>query len=391
MPCENRCKHSKCKLKCSDPCIQCRERCEYACEHLKCTNLCFEECNRGPCNQSCKKRLPCGHDCIGYCGEPCPRACRICNKDYVCEIFFGSEDEENARFVLLEDCGHVVERIGMDNWVRSRYEDSNTPQTSNTIQFPECPKCKCPIRLNLRYSKYVKQQVYLIEKIKVKQFGNEAMTQQSRKKLVKTIESFVKSNPDKLNPNQKQTNFDIKFTNKIIIELSNDDQAFSYNQLSAFTNAWNIFERLFKLYEVSRKKLNDPIQLNYLSFEICNLKTYLFDEAKLKIEMNYGQKVNEISYELDRIEDLFKYFQYQSSDLIANDAKLKIAQTLVELESILVKRVNKYKDNVKRECQKKLTQLQGLNLNFKFIKINTVYLYSILNNLKKCIYFKKVL
>jgi hypothetical protein len=44
---------------------------------------------------------------IGICGEPCPRQCRICNKHIVQEIFFGSEDEPDARFVFLPDCRHL--------------------------------------------------------------------------------------------------------------------------------------------------------------------------------------------------------------------------------------------------------------------------------------------
>jgi hypothetical protein len=41
------------------------------------------------------------------CGEPCPPQCRICNKRIVKEIFFGTEDEPDARFVFLPDCRHL--------------------------------------------------------------------------------------------------------------------------------------------------------------------------------------------------------------------------------------------------------------------------------------------
>ena len=41
----------------------------------------------------------CGHPCIGLCGEPCPRLCRVCDKSKVEELFFGDEDEKDARFV----------------------------------------------------------------------------------------------------------------------------------------------------------------------------------------------------------------------------------------------------------------------------------------------------
>ena len=52
------------------------------------------------------------HPCIGVCGEQCLDICVICNPerlDEIKEIFFGTEDEEDARFVKLADCGHIFE------------------------------------------------------------------------------------------------------------------------------------------------------------------------------------------------------------------------------------------------------------------------------------------
>ena len=86
--------------------------------------------------------------CIGLCGDPCPRWCRICDEKKVKEIFFGNEDEPNARFVFLKDCKHIVEVNGMKDWLNSRHDLMNeeTTDKNNAIQFPECPKCKTQIR-----------------------------------------------------------------------------------------------------------------------------------------------------------------------------------------------------------------------------------------------------
>jgi len=102
--CTNFCVHSRCPKKCYEPCTPCMEPCKWECKHLKCTKLCGEMCNRPPCNEPCEKCLKkCGHPCIGLCGEKCPSLCRICDKEEVCEIFFGTEDEEDARFIQLEE------------------------------------------------------------------------------------------------------------------------------------------------------------------------------------------------------------------------------------------------------------------------------------------------
>ena len=56
------------------------------------------------------------HLCVGMCGEKCPPFCRICNDDQfkgdentLSELFFGQEDETDAHYVCLVDCGHHFE------------------------------------------------------------------------------------------------------------------------------------------------------------------------------------------------------------------------------------------------------------------------------------------
>jgi hypothetical protein len=42
-------------------------------------------CNREPCIEACQKTLPCGHKCIGFCGEPCPDLCWKCDRSKLIE------------------------------------------------------------------------------------------------------------------------------------------------------------------------------------------------------------------------------------------------------------------------------------------------------------------
>jgi hypothetical protein len=100
-----------------------QELCTWACEHKKCSKLCRELCDREPCDEPCRKKLKCGHDCVspwlkifykrpwfyggltfvscrqvGFCSEPCPPLCRICDKVQLTEfVLYGFEEEEDAR------------------------------------------------------------------------------------------------------------------------------------------------------------------------------------------------------------------------------------------------------------------------------------------------------
>ena len=148
------CKHNKCEKNCGDPCDLCNERCAWECPHHKCTKLCGELCDRPRCHEPCTKLLPCQHPCIGLCGEMCPKKCRECHKDEVTEIYFGTEDEPDARFVELADCGHVFEVEAMDQWMDQAETTSDGKPVD--VQFKLCPKCRVPIRTSLRYGNIIK-------------------------------------------------------------------------------------------------------------------------------------------------------------------------------------------------------------------------------------------
>ncbi|XP_063071469.1 NFX1-type zinc finger-containing protein 1 isoform X2 [Engraulis encrasicolus] len=167
MPCENRCPHSKCQKTCGEPCAPCAEPCNWRCHHQRCSKLCHEPCDRPPCTQPCHKLLHCGHQCIGLCGDPCPKKCRECNRDEVTEIFFGTEDEPDARFVQLADCGHVFEVTSMDQFM-AQDEGQEAGLDQRAVKLKECPRCRTAIRRNLRYGVHINRCLAHIEKVKEK-------------------------------------------------------------------------------------------------------------------------------------------------------------------------------------------------------------------------------
>ncbi|KAF7649472.1 hypothetical protein LDENG_00140980 [Lucifuga dentata] len=182
-PCENCCIHSKCKKPCGQPCVPCAEPCAWKCPHLSCSKLCHEPCDRPPCTQPCDKTLKCGHPCIGLCGDKCPTKCRICNQDEVREIFFGTEDDPEACFIQLEDCGHIFESTGMDRWMGENQQTNDEEQVA--IKLKECPKCRTPVRKNLRYGSHINRSLAEIEAVKKKINGHQADIKEYKKALKK--------------------------------------------------------------------------------------------------------------------------------------------------------------------------------------------------------------
>ncbi len=163
-PCANFCTHNNCPKKCFELCAPCMEACDWSCPHFKCTMPCGMPCNRPPCNQPCLIYLPCGHKCIGLCGELCPQLCRTCNQEEVTDLFFGNEDEENARFIVLPDCDHIFEVDGLDEWM-SQFS------TDGAITLKVCPRCTTPVRKCLRYGNDIGNSLSDLEAIKKKQIS----------------------------------------------------------------------------------------------------------------------------------------------------------------------------------------------------------------------------
>ena len=285
--CRNRCFHSKCQKKCGEPCPPCKEPCEWQCKHHKCTMPCGEPCNRKPCNKPCGKELrKCPHPCIGLCGEPCPTKCRICDKDEVTEIFFGEEDDPHARFVQLEDCGHVIEVNALDSWMKMA--DQSVTGDKIDIQLKACPKCKTFIRKNLRYGNIIKKMLADIEGVKKRMYGDEAEIKTRTSRLQRNLSKAEYSSTNRLSA-------DVIRHMKVRIE--------GHPTLEQVILQENLFN-LLSMIQTIRKKAGDGITH---SDNLQNRNTILqqlkgFDGWLLRPRVRMSdQELEDVSMELKRL------------------------------------------------------------------------------------------
>ena len=108
--------------------------------------------------------MKCRHPCLGLCGETCPKLCRICTPDdEAFTIFFGNEEDPEARFIQLE-CNHIFEATGFDTLM----DQTEDPSQNASIQFKSCPKCKIPIRKIQRYNNVTKRVLADVAAVKAK-------------------------------------------------------------------------------------------------------------------------------------------------------------------------------------------------------------------------------
>ncbi|CAF1076922.1 unnamed protein product [Adineta ricciae] len=287
--CQTRCVHSRCRKKCGELCIPCREPCAYKCKHLKCTRRCSELCNREPCNKPCYEKLRCGHQCIGLCGEPCPWKCRICDKSIVQEIFFGTEDEPDARFVFLPDCRHIIEVTSLDRHINEFVNESNA---NTAIRFPECPRCRQRIYRCTRYTSVLNRVYNLIAQVKKKILGHtsdEEISEQREQILAEHKIMII--NLKEIVLAQTQIDFFSKLYDKKYF--------FSNDKLNLMANIIRFLNHMDTILIHGRIKLQEDIFKEFVHRPILYIVEYLY---KQKCGRNFAQQqLNDIQWELKRI------------------------------------------------------------------------------------------
>ena len=291
--------HSACHKKCGEACTPCQEPCTWQCKHKKCKKKCSEICDRPPCNVNCRKKLKCNkkHKCVGLCGEKCPRLCRVCNKDELTTIFFGSEDERGARFIELLDCTHVFEVTALDQWMAVKEEDDVT-----SIQLKKCPKCKTPIRKSLRYGNAIKKTLLDIEAVKKKVLNEEVHRSATEVKMFRSAEKLRKKYPlileqcEEVYKEGRYKNLDVNRQSQ-----SNADkirQVFQAMRLPLYKNS-AYFDLLHRIFSCSNKELTavkNQILLLPCIYEIKS--TFLKQIPAGRVEERLRKAVNNLEERL---------------------------------------------------------------------------------------------
>ncbi|XP_046375708.2 NFX1-type zinc finger-containing protein 1-like [Haliotis rufescens] len=329
--CENRCNHSKCPQKCGDPCASCKEQCQWKCRHFKCSMPCGDECDRPRCKDICRKKLECGHECIGMCGEPCPKLCRHCDKDKMPDVLLGNEDEPNARFIELEDCKHIFEVTDLDRFMDESSEDKD----KTLVQLKTCPRCLTPIRRNLRYGNIIKQALSSIEKAKRKVIGDNKNVKELRDSMDKMRNRL---HPDDLGPvNVLLRSFSV---HSVTILSTQDRQIRIIRQISSIKRT--VKESLGKFKQASNE--------TYGTLLSC-LKDFK-DWALLPRSCFGKQEVQDAHRELERL-SLLKYL-IDSREWIDVDKKEVPARIMRNLVAMIrqLERPAKMGDDVMEEAKK---------------------------------------
>ena len=183
--CEYSCTHHNCTHPCKQSCDPCKQPCSWVCKHYKCIKKCHEICDRPRCDQPCAHKLQCRHQCIGICGENCPRVCRICHRSSKFQkLYVGKAPISiDSRYIQLS-CNHLFEVKELDQLLDEQFEES-------TVEPLTCPYCRKQIRFSHRYSNMMKKKKEMLKRLR--DTMNEPVSAEQQAATIKKVAKFVPS------------------------------------------------------------------------------------------------------------------------------------------------------------------------------------------------------
>ncbi|CAH2234537.1 jg1677 [Pararge aegeria aegeria] len=320
-PCEVKCQHSRCRRDCGAPCVPCQEPCGRACVHSACKRRCGDVCLRAACVLACIRTLPCGHPCRGLCGERCPDVCKQCRPDTFPTDFLGDEFDDDALFIVLEDCGHVMEFENMENLMKGE---------SDLVEIRRCPYCRKSIINTPRYKDLVNNTLAKeINPIKERVYGNEARIIERKRELNEAVANFHNIH-NSIYTDSIYSHWKLAFEQIILVVKSKKKH--SLLQLDMYFTYLNILELLSDVHRkyktVTSKELQ--IKLVYQNEIIC--KSLTQNVHKLSQQQQADIK-NELK-RMNAIVNLSKIISHQA--YLANQSVPKVIEAYNTAKTIIL-------------------------------------------------------
>ncbi|CAH2048546.1 unnamed protein product, partial [Iphiclides podalirius] len=283
LPCEVKCAHSQCNKLCGDVCPPCQEPCSRSCAHGECSRRCGEPCSRAPCDAPCPRALPCGHGCRGLCGEPCPDVCRACRPDHFPKDFLGDEFDDDARFIKLQDCTHVMELENMDTFMMADKE---------TIAIRTCPFCRKPIINTSRYKDLVNNTFAMeINPVKERVYGTKEKIEIKKKELLEKLDHLG----NEFRITFRDSAEGIRYLKSILAKVKCKVNL-SLLSLEMLSIHLEILEMIFHIHQKY-----EPSNTNELKNEIKEQMTTIFIYSNANINKISQQQQKDIGNEIKRI------------------------------------------------------------------------------------------
>ncbi|KAF2902957.1 hypothetical protein ILUMI_03226 [Ignelater luminosus] len=345
--CSYKCRHNMCKRQCGEPCIKCIRTCLRKCEHTECTARCWEICTVPPCSEPCQKELDCGHPCMGFCGDPCPLLCSICNMQEVLKIFPSFEGKRNVRFVLLRECNHIVESQEMEEWLKQVKE----------IKYKSCPKCDVPLMSTHRYSDYIKRNLTDVKEIKKQFFGHNKENEARQRELFNRLYN-TRSNATTLLTYASNMDNVFGFLRKDLQSTRRErgwQQALNNCAGQMHAAKINILEIMVDMF--ARAKLKHPRTIKEAVKHI-DLLCYL-----LMLKQGQGisnREMVDFKNELKRLQRIIQF--YQIEDFLEYHSRYSELPRIQEIREVLPNLLfgpGNYTDKLDNTLKEKLTKLTG--------------------------------
>ncbi|XP_065342665.1 NFX1-type zinc finger-containing protein 1-like [Cloeon dipterum] len=158
----------RCNKDCSEPCNSCNQKRRVTCDHTtreiscatkstvcqldsktKCPHAKKYSCGTVKesllCKKPCAKKLPCKHQCFGFCGAQCPELCWHCDREHLLKSFpKNAKIPRQPRFIVLPDCQHTIEVECLLAWFK--WQSSN-------VEIKTCPLCTTPVSARIEIFK----------------------------------------------------------------------------------------------------------------------------------------------------------------------------------------------------------------------------------------------